>query len=271
MLTFGTDFGPIVSVELIQKLLEAQAMSFEFHRLPRHWNNNAATNFVNATANTVFPVLRSLSVKGEMRANLTTSILNSFPNLVKLELGCDYIGPCPVVLDAVVTDEVLQSIILNLVNLQTLILSLCDKITDFGVSGIRCADVRQLLESKSLYLERDLTELGMDRIGLPLSDLKGTKLHGKPQQIYYIWTGVSSLRSTVQNALELGSHPGTKDVSTQKLCRNSGLYVNAAKFSTQLSILTSEFTYKARIYFVFDFRASLISHKAKSLIIKVPA
>jgi hypothetical protein len=79
---------------------------------------------------------------------------------------------------------VLQSIILNLVNLQTLILSPCDKITDFGVSGIRCANFRQLLETKSLYSESegDLTELGMDRIGLPLSDLKGTDTKYKHKQ-----------------------------------------------------------------------------------------
>ncbi len=163
--TFGTNFGAIATVELLQKLLEAESMKFNFHPFP----GNDSTNFVNAAANTVFPVLRSLSVKGEMRQNLTSTIIRSFPNLVKLEVVCSN----ELQLQEVVRDELLQSIVQNLVNLQTLILGPCNRITDFGVAGIRTTDSRQLLESRSLYLERKLTELGMERIGVSISDLKG--------------------------------------------------------------------------------------------------
>ena len=125
------------------------------------------TSLLQYTKNEEFPKLESLNIDGNICGLFLGLILGSFPNLIKLCIDVSAGSP-----HVSLTDNNLQTIILTLSYLKSLKLANCKFITDFGVTGIKATDTAKLLDSRLVYSDLPLTDLGIARAGVPLSSLQ---------------------------------------------------------------------------------------------------
>jgi hypothetical protein len=123
---------------------------------------NGIARLASALNEKTYPELRFLTLV-EKPGEIGPIILEAFPNLTKLKLK---VGK------GTVTDQLFQLIIHNLPQLQSLDLSSCDFVSDFGVTGITKERCTQLWDSRSFYVKGNGLRFRNDRTGLPLSSLK---------------------------------------------------------------------------------------------------